>query len=177
VKQKHTPLLNLFKHCPQCGDRKIQNQKGSGFKCKKCTLNFYINPGCAVAAVVRDRSGKILFVKRAKNPSKGKLGLPGGFIDPGETAEEALCRELKEELNLEIVSMNYLTSAPNRYCYGGIIYSVLDFFYTARVHSFKPIQALDEVDGYCFLKKSELSMNRIAFPSMRSALKLFLKSN
>jgi ADP-ribose pyrophosphatase YjhB (NUDIX family) len=51
-------------------------------------------PG-VLAMVVKD--GKILLVKRAKDPDKDKWGLPGGMIEEGETPELAAMRELFEE--------------------------------------------------------------------------------
>lgn len=58
-------------------------------------------PRIAVSAVILDR-GKILLVKRATSPSKGKWALPGGKVEYGERMAEAVRREVREEVGLDI---------------------------------------------------------------------------
>lgn len=59
------------------------------------------NPLVGVGAVVI-RDGKILLVKRANEPNKGKWSVPGGLVRTGETLEEALKREILEELGVSV---------------------------------------------------------------------------
>lgn len=56
---------------------------------------------CA-GAVVRDAAGRLLLVRRGHEPSLGLWSLPGGRIDPGESAAEAAAREVHEETGLEV---------------------------------------------------------------------------
>ncbi len=58
-------------------------------------------PVLAVAAVIL-KEGSVLLVKRANEPSKGEWSLPGGVVELGETAKQALRREIKEELSIEV---------------------------------------------------------------------------
>lgn len=58
-------------------------------------------PALAADCVVFDRSGSVLLIRRANEPFRGALALPGGFIDPGERAEVACRRELREETGLD----------------------------------------------------------------------------
>jgi len=59
------------------------------------------NPYPAVDIIIEDKD-RIVLVKRAKEPWKGKLAFPGGFIEWGESAEFAAKREAKEETNLDV---------------------------------------------------------------------------
>jgi len=57
----------------------------------------------AVVALIFNKEGKILGVSRKNNPND--MGLPGGKVDPGETLEEALIREVKEETGLTVKTL------------------------------------------------------------------------
>jgi 8-oxo-dGTP diphosphatase len=61
----------------------------------------YKNPVPAVDFLIsKDNDSKILLVRRKNDPFKGMLSIPGGFINEGETAEDAMRREAKEETSL-----------------------------------------------------------------------------
>jgi 8-oxo-dGTP diphosphatase len=68
-----------------------------------------------VDAVIVEK-GKILLIKRGRPPYKGHWALPGGFVEYGETTEEAVVRETKEETGLtcEVVRLTGVYSAPDR---------------------------------------------------------------
>lgn len=57
----------------------------------------------AVSAVIVDRHNRVLLVLRGHEPAKGLWSLPGGSVEPGESMEEALVREVGEETGLSIV--------------------------------------------------------------------------
>ncbi|MBD3389792.1 NUDIX domain-containing protein [Candidatus Micrarchaeota archaeon] len=59
-----------------------------------------MRPATVDALIIEN--GKILLIKRGREPDKGKWALPGGFVDRGETAEEACVREVEEETGLEV---------------------------------------------------------------------------
>jgi 8-oxo-dGTP diphosphatase len=58
-------------------------------------------PPVTVDAVVFDASGRLLLIRRGHEPFKGRYALPGGFVDIGETTEDACRRELLEETGVE----------------------------------------------------------------------------
>ena len=65
-------------------------------------------PGAArivpcVGAVVHDRAGRLLLVQRGHDPHRGRWSLPGGRIEAGETPEQAVVREVREETGLDVV--------------------------------------------------------------------------
>jgi ADP-ribose pyrophosphatase YjhB (NUDIX family) len=163
---------DLLEFCPRCGQRRTASV-ANPFRCAACGLVYYFNPAVAVGAILLGPDDRALLVKRAQEPAKGKLGLPGGFVDFNERAEEALRREVREEVNLELASMEYVCSAVNHYAYAGVTYPVLDLFFAARAASMTGLAALDGVESYCWIKPAEIRLEDIAFPSMRQALQVF----
>lgn len=69
-----------------------------------------------VDAVITDHHGRILLMERGTEPFRGSWVLPGGLVDPGETVEEAVVREVREELGLtvEVVRLIGVFSTPGR---------------------------------------------------------------
>jgi len=159
-----------FAYCPVCGSNNFTLKGPRLLVCGQCDYHYHDNPVAAVAGFLPDDKGRILLIRRAKEPSKGKLALPGGFVDIGETAEAALERELKEELNLDLISTEYLTSHPNEYPYRGRIVAVLDLFFVGTVRSWAGAEALAEVDSFVHLAPNEIKGEDLAFLSMRAAL-------
>ncbi|HII83932.1 MAG TPA: NUDIX hydrolase [Methanobacterium subterraneum] len=65
-------------------------------------MTRYKHPLLTVDAVINTIKGKIIFIKRKNSPYKGSWALPGGFVEYGETVEEAVIREVKEETGAKI---------------------------------------------------------------------------
>lgn len=172
---KPHPQLAVFKNCPKCGSDSVRAGEKS-IKCDSCGLDYFLNPAAAVGAIIEDPSGRILFLRRAKNPSKDKLGLPGGFVDAFETAEDALRREIMEEVGLDIPSFCYLGAWPNIYPYAGVDYATLDFYYLAKVDSLESATPLDETESCVFLRPEEADPSEFAFDSVRNAIAAYLSS-
>jgi ADP-ribose pyrophosphatase YjhB (NUDIX family) len=55
-----------------------------------------------VGAVIRDDAGRLLMILRGHDPGRGLWSIPGGRIEPGETPEQAVVREVKEETGLDV---------------------------------------------------------------------------
>ena len=68
-----------------------------------------VTPLLTVDAVII-YNGKLVLIRRKNPPFQGHFALPGGFVEIGETVEEAVVREAKEETGLEIKNITYLTS-------------------------------------------------------------------
>jgi ADP-ribose pyrophosphatase YjhB (NUDIX family) len=165
----------ILAFCPRCG--------GSGFHpghesncsvCPVCKFELYYNPATSTAAIIKDSQGRILLSVRAHDPAKGMLDLPGGFLSRFETAEECLTREVKEELNLEVSKLTYLTSLPNRYLYGGMVVFTIDMVYLCEVQSFDGLKVADDVVGVRFLAPGEINLAEVGLDSMRKALSQYL---
>jgi 8-oxo-dGTP diphosphatase len=73
-------------------------------------------PRLATDCIVADEAGNLVLIRRRNEPFKGSYALPGGFVEAGETIEDACRREVKEETNLEIYDVRLLGvySDPDR---------------------------------------------------------------
>lgn len=169
--------MENFKYCPRCGSTQITITNQHRLNCRHCHLVFYQNVGAAVA-VILEKEGEILFTVRQKDPKKGRLDLPGGFTDPDETAEESCIRELREELNLPLKpeDLQYFTSHPNQYAYGGIIYKTEDLIFIGKLPKEWNMQLeKEEIQAIQWIKKSEIDLAQIGFDSLRYAVQKYLK--
>jgi ADP-ribose pyrophosphatase YjhB (NUDIX family) len=158
--------------CGSCGAVATEKIEAAGgpFRCSACGFTLYFNAASAVAAIVEREDGRALFVRRAKDPAKGALGMPGGFVDLGENAEQALAREVLEEVGLALTDVRYLSSHANRYVFAGVTYHTVDLFYTARAVDAERAVPLDAVDAIEWLDPLTVPLEEIAFDSMRAAL-------
>jgi len=167
----------LFTHCPVCGSSHfIQNNEKSK-RCESCGFVFYVNASAAVAAFVVNEKKELLVCKRAKDPVKGTWDLPGGFVDSNESAEEALKREIREELKAEVVEAKYLFSLPNEYEYSGMTIPTLDMFFACRLNDTTGLKASDDVEACFFVPLSELKPELFGLKSIKKAVSLFVEQN
>ena len=128
-------MENKFNMCPICGSKKIEYKNRRKWLCADCGFDLYNNVAAAVGIVLYDDSGNVLFEVRAKEPRKGFLCLPGGFVDPDESAEEAVIRECREELGAEVSGSDFLCTFPNTYVYKDIEYKTCDIFFKTKLSS------------------------------------------
>jgi 8-oxo-dGTP pyrophosphatase MutT (NUDIX family) len=142
--------------------------------CGGCGFRIYLNTAAAVAGLVFDGAGRLMTVRRNREPRSGFLDLPGGFVDFGETAEEALAREVSEELGITVCGIEYYRSIPNTYLYGGVLYHTLDIFLTCRYgDGVDPgsIRANEEIMEIVYKRPGDISEDEIAFDSMKMLIR------
>lgn len=167
------PAFSRFSFCPSCAAAAGPVGRPNEFRCAACGFRFFQNNAAAVMAICGDGQGRVLFLVRGREPGKGLLGMPGGFVDPGETLEEALERELCEEIGLSGATCRYLTSFPNTYLFAGVTYRTCDTVF-ACTGDFANLRADSrEVTELLWLDPAEVDPDRIAFESVRRALAVY----
>ncbi|MEO1616386.1 MAG: NUDIX domain-containing protein, partial [Planctomycetota bacterium] len=82
------PIEQAYHFCPRCGAA-AESVGQVPFQCGKCGFSHYFGPVAAVGGLIVNDADELLLVRRARDPGKGKWGLPGGFVDRGETIEQA----------------------------------------------------------------------------------------
>jgi len=139
--------------CPICGTiLQIGMIEGKERKyCPECDFIDYKNPlPVALAIAVKDKD--FLLIKRGLPPRKGMWASPSGFIEIGETAEEACLRELKEETGVsgEIVKLVGVVRREDKEVYGDML--VVEYLVKVTDEGLKPGSDVDDarffsVDG------------------------------
>ncbi len=167
--------LALFRYCPKCGSEYFEINNFKSRHCSNCGFTYYQNPSSATAAFILNSKGELLVVRRAKEPAKGTLDLPGGFVDNGETAEEGIVREIKEETGLDIHQVEYLYSIPNIYLYSGMNIHTLDMFFLCHAEESAQVQASDDAAECYWLPLREVYVERFGLGSIREAVHRFLQ--
>ena len=165
----------MFNHCPTCNSENIQFIQEQYFNCADCDFIYYHNVASSVAAIIVFKD-KILFTTRAQPPGLGLLDLPGGFVDPDETLEQALSREISEELGIDIRNWQYICSQPNIYRPNKIEYRTLDsIFFSEQKNTINIKLQKSEISKFSWLSIEQIDFDKIAFPSIKAALKIFLE--
>jgi 8-oxo-dGTP diphosphatase len=95
------PALEEAKYCPRCGQPADVDYPRS-INCPHCGYGAYYNPKPVAAAIPLNTQNEIILLKRGFDPGKDLWTFPGGFVDLGESVEQAAIREAQEELGIDI---------------------------------------------------------------------------
>jgi mutator protein MutT len=168
---------HVFKFSPYCGSDNFDWDGQKSHRCLQCGKKLYINQAGATIAIIFNTKQELLLTKRAFHPAKGMLDLPGGFIDLGETAENAVKREVKEELNLIVDQLQFFATFPNQYPYGGLTYFTIDIAFFCQVADFAPLQVNDDVAETLFLNLQAINLREIGLESVRKLIRQLQKKS
>ncbi len=164
-------LNDAYRHCQRCGTAIPADHNQHLSKCPRCGYVQHFNPITAVGVIIYDQQHEVLLIRRNRDPGKGKLGVPGGFVDLNETAEAAASREVFEEIGVSIQKFEFVATFPNRYIYQDVIVPVLDIFFAAQIDDVGSMNlAVDEVSEVGRFPLDDSTFSQMAFESNKLAL-------
>jgi len=166
--------MKIFNYCPCCKSSDLTFDGVKKLVCKACSFAYYHNVASAVAAIL-EYNGKIILIKRNNEPCKGKLDLPGGFVDPKETAEEAVRREIEEELKISVEKLEYVGSYPNVYEYKDVTYNTCDLFFYSKIDTLPTDVDETEIAELILIDPSKIPLGEVAFQSTKTCLENYTR--
>ena len=169
----NTHPSKIFSYCPHCGSPKFLFNGVKKFVCQSCDFTYYLNAASAVAVILRSPDGRIVLTKRKFEPRAGYFDLPGGFVDTMERVEDAVKREISEELGIEITEMQFLASFPNEYVYKNISYFTSDLAFVCPVADLSRLTPSDDVADAVLIHPQDIDFNSISFSSIVNVLKTY----
>ena len=160
-----------YRFCPRCGGdlekRLLKPKEPKRLVCLNCSFIFYQDPK-VVAGTIFTLGGGIVLLKRGVEPALGKWVFPGGYVDRGESVQEAAIRETKEESQIDVE----LGPLLNVYSYSRSPNVIV--VYTAAVAGGELAAGDESVEARVFVP-AEIPWDDLAFDSTKDALKDYIK--
>ena len=159
-------------YCSQCSKKNSFSQIDGEIRyhCSYCNTIHYQNPK-PTATLICMKNDVILLVKRAFEPAKGEWSLPGGFIELGETPEDAAKRELKEETNLDGKAIKLIGSCSH---FNSIFGDVLLLGLTMKIEKWDNLVPGDDAQDAKLFKLN--NSPKMAFQCHNKILSIYKKS-
>lgn len=183
--QKQSPLgyLDKFRFCPVCGSQNFNDHDFKSRRCADCGFTFYFNAAAACAVIITNEQGQLLVARRAEEPQKGTLDLIGGFVDPGESSDQAVIREIREETGIDILplinsgqaGLRFLFSIPSTYLYSGLTIHSCDAFYHVQIPSDTTVKPDDDVAECFWLNPADINPDLFGLTSIRTAVRRYIE--
>ncbi len=156
-----------FRYCPYCGAALVRREVFGSLRpaCPACEFVQFLDPKVAVIGLITSAE-HVLLIRRGVDPGKGQWALPGGYMDAGEMPQEALHREILEEVGLEVVIDRLLGIYPmatSSRVAGGI---VIAYLATPVGDELPLVERNDDVDDAAWFASGELP-DEVAFSSSR----------
>jgi NAD+ diphosphatase len=101
---------NRHRYCANCGAATVLVRAGWGRNCGACAAEHYPRVDPVVIMLV-DYQGKALLARQPQYPA-GRFSALAGFVEPGESIEEAVAREIREEAGIQVSNIRYVASQP-----------------------------------------------------------------
>jgi ADP-ribose pyrophosphatase YjhB (NUDIX family) len=146
--------------------------------CRACGATVYSNLVCSATLFFRDARGNVLLAKRKNEPYRNQWSTPGGFVEIGETAEEALRREIREELGIALRALQYqgtgYTPYPSPHNFH---YDLLEIAFSARANAdgLRRMKPRDDVLELRWVSPSRIPYAKLPFIGQRRLLRQYLR--
>lgn len=173
MKNSHKHPFHAFHYCPQCGGNFCEHNE-KAYRCEQCGFVYYFNPSAATVAFIVNERDELLVCRRAKEPTKGTLDLPGGFCDMYESAEQGVAREVLEETGCEVLKAEFLFSLPNTYLYSGFLVHTIDSFFRCTIDPNACPSAHDDVAECMWVPMDRVVPEEFGLDSVREGVRRFL---
>jgi ADP-ribose pyrophosphatase YjhB (NUDIX family) len=129
-----------------------------------------VSPKPSAGVILFNEKGQVLFEKRTIDPGKGMWGIPGGFVNPDESSTQALAREIKEEINLDITEFEFFGSYTGNYLYKGVNYKIVNSIFKAKLPTEYTIKLSDESSEITFFNVEDIPLDSVAPEDLKKAI-------
>ncbi|RKN09007.1 NAD(+) diphosphatase [Streptomyces radicis] len=139
----------LHRFCSRCGERTVIAAAGHIRRCQACGAEHYPRTDPAVIMLVVDEEDRALLGRQLHWP-KGRFSTLAGFVEPGESIEQAVVREVAEEVGVVVEEVEYIASQPWPFP------SSLMLGFVAHAASSEPVVDGDEIEQARWFSREEL---------------------
>ncbi len=168
------PMIQpAFRFCPKCGHELVTKDYEGDQKqvCSSCGFVFYYNQSVTTSAVIYTE-GKLLLTRRKRNPHQGMLDLAGGFVDPQESPQQGMVREIQEEMHVNGRIIKCLGAfGPDPYLFQDMTIYNCAIHYQVDIGNQVPT-AGDDAESLEWVDLATLQVEDVAFPSQQECLRL-----
>ncbi len=162
-----------FQFCPRCAGKLVVVTKETTpvHQCSSCGFVLYQNQNVTTAAIIV-REGKLLFTRRKVAPYLGMLDLAGGYVEPEESPQAGMLREIHEELGIDGTIVAQLgIFGPDAYEFGGMTVYNSTAHFQVDIGNQTPVAA-DDAASVEWVTLATLDLDTVAFPGQRACLSL-----
>lgn len=105
---------NNYQFCSRCGTATVNATHERAKNCPACGLVSYprISPAMIVRVTRDGKNGREILLARSHRHPPGQFSVLAGFVEPGETLEECVAREIREEVGITVKEIRYYGSQP-----------------------------------------------------------------
>jgi ADP-ribose pyrophosphatase YjhB (NUDIX family) len=161
--------VDNWRVCPRCASE--LEHAFERVECQACGFVAHSNSETTVGALVVDGDGRLLLVRRARDPYGGTWDVPGGFLNEDEHPLDALRRELVEETGLAVEPVDFVDLMLDRYGTGEDAATTLNLYWTARVTGGEAKAGDDAAELRWFAPNELPPDDEIGFPNVRELLR------
>jgi ADP-ribose pyrophosphatase YjhB (NUDIX family) len=159
-----------WRHCPRCGAGLEHDHER--VDCPACGFVAHSNSEPTSSGLVTDDEGRLMLVRRARDPHGGTWDLPGGFLEEAEHPLDTLRRELREETGLDVEPDDFFGAWLDRYGEEGDgTPTTLNLYWTAHVTGGRPQPGDDAAEIRWFASDELPADNEIGFANVREVLR------